>query len=78
MRAGLDSRQQRLRLNDLGHFRRRRKAFERGSEHVVRLDRARGRLIELRERERGAQFEAARPLLFGDGDGSLEGISATD
>jgi hypothetical protein len=29
MRAGLDSRQQRLRLSDLGHLRRRRKAFER-------------------------------------------------
>ena len=29
-------RQQRLRLCDLRHFRRRRKAFERGREHCVR------------------------------------------
>jgi hypothetical protein len=34
--------EQRLRLVDLGHFRRRRKAFERGREDVVRFDRAGG------------------------------------
>ena len=33
---------------------------------------ARGRLIEFGERERRAQFEAARALSFGDGDCGLE------
>ena len=37
MRPGLDSRQQRLRLSDLWHFGRRRKAFERGREDGVRV-----------------------------------------
>ena len=31
-----------------------------------------GRLVELGERERRAQFEAARALLLRDGDGGLE------
>ena len=31
-------------------------------------------MIELREREHGAQAEAARPLLARDGDGGLEGF----
>ena len=51
MRASLDSRQQRLRLGDLRHFRRRRKAFERGRQDGVRFDGAAGRLIELGERQ---------------------------
>jgi len=42
--------EQRLRLGDLGHFRGRRKAFERGREDGVGLDEAAGRLIELRQR----------------------------
>ena len=36
------------------------------------VDRATGRLVELGERERGAQFEAARALLLRDRDGGQE------
>ena len=53
---------------------RRRKAFERGREDGVGLDRAAGRLVELGERECGAQFEAARSLLLRDGDGGQESL----
>jgi hypothetical protein len=42
MRAGLDSRQQRPRLLDLGHFRRRRKPLERKGEDSVGVDGAVG------------------------------------
>ena len=45
------------------------KPSERRREDGVRLGRAVGRLVELREREGGAQFEAARSLSFRDGDG---------
>ena len=55
--------QQRLRLGDLGHFRRRRKAFERRREDGVGFGEAAGRLIEFGQRQRRAQFEAARTLL---------------
>ena len=65
-------REQRLRLSDLGHFRRRRKAFERRREDGVGFGRAGGRLVELGERKRGAQFEAARALLLRDRDGGQE------
>ena len=55
-------RQQRLRLGDLRHFRRRREAFERRREDGVGFDGAVGRLIELGEREGGEQFvSCARP-----------------
>ena len=57
-------REQRLRLGDLGHFRRRRKAFERGREDGVGIGGAGGRLVELGERKRRAQVEAARALLL--------------
>ena len=67
-------RQQRLSLGDLRHLGRRRKAFERGREDGVGIDEAAGRLIELCERQRRAQFEAARGLLLCDGDGGLEGF----
>ena len=67
-------REQRLRLGDLGHFRRRRKAFERGREHRVGVGEAGVRLIEFGQRQRRAQFEAARALLLGDGDGGQEGV----
>jgi hypothetical protein len=46
MRAGVDSHQQRLRLSDLGHFPRRRKAFERRREDGVGIRAAAGRLTE--------------------------------
>ena len=63
---------QRLRLGDLGHFGRRREAFERRREDGVGVDGAAGRLVQFGERERGAKFEAARGLLFRDGDGGPE------
>src|SRR5277367_6810087 len=72
IRAGLDCSNRFQRLRELRKLPRRRKALERGREDVMRLDRTGGRLIELRERERRAQFEAARPLLSRDGDGELE------
>ena len=67
-------RQQRLRLGDLRHFWRRRKAFERGREHGVGFGGAVGRLIELGKRQRRAQSEAARALLLRDRDGGQEGF----
>ena len=79
-RVGLDlvgllqRREQRLRLGDLGHFRRRRKAFERGREDGVGFGGAAGRLVELGERQRREQREAARALPLRDGDGGLEGV----
>ena len=65
-------REQRVTLGDFGHFRRRRKAFERGREDGVGVGGAAGRLVEFRERERRAQFEAARALLLRDSDRGLE------
>ena len=67
-----ERREQRLRLGDLRHFRRRRKAFERGREDGMGFGGAAGRLIELGERKRRAQFEAARALLLRDRDGGQE------
>ena len=67
-------RDQRLRLGDLRHFQRRRKAFERRREGSVGVGGAVGRLVELGERERRAQFEAARSLLPRDSDGGQEGF----
>jgi hypothetical protein len=74
MRACLDSRQQRLRLSDLGHLVGRRETFERGFENSVRLGGAAGRLVELGKRESGAQAEAARALLARDGKRGSEGF----
>ena len=74
MRAGLDSRQQRLRLGDLRHFGRRRKAFEGGREDGVSIGGAAGRLVELGERQGGAQLVAARALLLRDGEGGAESV----
>jgi hypothetical protein len=67
-------REQRLRLGNLGHFRCRRKALERRREDCVGVGGAGGRLVKLRKRHRRAQFEAARALLVGDGDGSQESL----
>ena len=69
-----ERRQQRRSLGDLRHFLRWREAFEREGEHGLRFHRSVGRLAELGERERRAQFEAARRLLLRDGDGGLEGV----
>lgn len=52
MRARLDSRQQRPRLSDLGHLRRRRKAYECRGEDRLSVDQTVGRLVELSERKR--------------------------
>ena len=41
-RAGLDSHQQRLRFSDLGHFRRRREAFERRRKNGIGVGEAVG------------------------------------
>ena len=56
-------REQRLRLGDLRHFGRRRKAFERGCEDGVGVGSVASRLIELGERKRRLQAETARALL---------------
>jgi hypothetical protein len=55
-------REQRLSLRDLRHLRRRRETFQRGREHGAGFQWAAGRLIELGERERRAEGEAARAL----------------
>ena len=49
-------------------------AFERGREDVVGFDEAGGGLVELRQRQRGQQAEAARALLARDGDGGEVGL----
>jgi hypothetical protein len=68
-------RQQRLRLSDLRHFRRRRKALDRRRKDGVGVGRAAGRLVELGERECRAQLKTPRRLLLRDGDGDREGFS---
>ena len=65
--------EQRLRLRDLRKLRRRRKAFQRGRQDVVGVDGAARGLVELGQRQRGAQLEAAGLLLLRDGDGGEEG-----
>jgi hypothetical protein len=47
--------------------------LQRGRQHGAGFHWAAGGLIELGERERRAEGEAARALLVGDGDGGLEG-----
>ena len=75
MRVGLDSHQQRLRLSGLGHLVRRSETLEGRRENGVSIGvRRSGRLMELCERERGAQFEAAGLLALRDGDGGEEGF----
>ena len=74
MRAGLDSHQQRLRLSDLRHFRRRREAFQRRRETAWASAQAAGRSTEFGERERRAQFEAPRAWVLCDGDSGPEGV----
>src|SRR5271169_3822205 len=64
--------EQRLRLSDLRKLRRRRKSCQRRPQNVVGVDRAAGGLVELGERQRGAQLEAAGLLLLRDGDGGEE------
>ena len=66
--------EQRLRLGDLGHFGRRRKALERRREDGVGAGRATGRFVELGEGLGRAQFEAARPLTLSNGDDGPRGF----
>jgi hypothetical protein len=54
---------------DLRKFQRRRKAFERGGEDFAGFERAAGRMIELRQRQRRTQLKRTRALFAGDGDG---------
>ena len=61
-----------LSVGDFRHFQRRREALERRREDRVGFGGAAGRLVEFGERERRAQFEAARPLLFRDSDRDRE------
>jgi hypothetical protein len=65
--------EQRLRLRDMRKLRRRRKAFQSRPGNVAGVDRAVGGLVELGQRQRGAQLEAAGILLLRDGDGGEEG-----
>jgi hypothetical protein len=68
------TRHERLRFGNLGHFRSRRKAFERRRENRVGVKRAAGQLVEFGEREGRVQLVAARALLLRNGDGGLEGL----
>jgi hypothetical protein len=56
-----------LRLGEFGELLGQREALDRGRQHGVRIGVAIGRVIQLRERHRGAQFEAARFLRLRDG-----------
>ena len=53
---------------------RRRKAFEGGRENGLGFGGAGNRLVEFGQRQRGAQFEAARALLLRDGNGGQESL----
>jgi hypothetical protein len=73
--AGLHQRrEQRLRLGDHRHLRRRRKAFERGRKDSVGFDETVGRLIKLGERKRRKQLEGPGALLFRDSEGGFESV----
>ena len=64
--------EQRLGLRDLRKLRRRRKALQRRPQNIVGLGRAVRRLVQLGQRQRGAQPEAASLLLPRDCDGGEE------
>jgi hypothetical protein len=64
--------EERLRLTNLGKFWRRRKAFEGLGKGAVGLERESRRLVELRQRQRRAQFERTCALFAGDGDCRLQ------
>ena len=55
-------REEGLRLGVFGELLGRREAVDRRRQHGVRIGVAIGRAIEFRQRQRGAQFEAARFL----------------
>ena len=57
-----------MRFGKFGELLGRREALDRRRQHGVRI----GGAIELRQRQRGAQFEAARFLRLRDGDRGLQ------
>src|SRR6516225_5652807 len=61
-----------LRLGELGELLGRREVLDRRRQHGVRVGVAIGRAVELRKRQRGAQFEAARFLPLSDNDRGLQ------
>jgi hypothetical protein len=65
-----------LGFGDLGHLRRWRETFECRRKDCVGFGGAASGLVEFRERKGGTEFEAARPLLARDFDGSSEGFLA--
>jgi len=64
-------RDQGLRLGEFGELSGRREALDRRCQHGVRIGVAIGRAIKLRQRQRGAQFEAPRCLRLRDSDRGL-------
>jgi hypothetical protein len=73
LRARFDCGHQLQCLFDFGQLQCWRKPLQSGRERVMRLGRAAGRLVELRQRKHRAQFKAASALLLRDSDGGLEG-----
>ena len=63
-----------MRLTNLRKLGRRCEVFKRGREDGVGVGGAGCRLIEFGQRQSRAQFEAARALLFCDGDGGSVGV----
>jgi hypothetical protein len=61
-----------LRLGEIGELSGRREALDRRRQHGVGVGVAIGRAIKLRQRQRGAQFEAARLLRLRDRDRGLQ------
>ena len=72
LRSRLNVADKSQRRRDLGKLGRRRETFERWRENGVSVGGAGNRLIEFGQRQRRAQFEAARTLLFCDSDGGQE------
>ena len=54
--------EQGLRLGEFGELSGRREALDRRRQYAVRIGVAVGRAIKLRQRQRGAQFEAPVPV----------------
>jgi hypothetical protein len=61
-------------LPNLRKVRRRRKPFQRRPQNVLGVGRAACGLLDLGERERGAQVEAAGFLALCNGDGGQQGL----
>jgi hypothetical protein len=63
-----------LRGGQFGKLLGRWEALDRWRQHGVRIGIAMGRAAKLRQRQRGAQFEAARLLRLSDRDRGLQGL----